>query len=81
MDIVPIAGIRSVSLFDSRRIGKDLPPHFEVEATAEAGDEANQEERRTPDESSEERCERSDDPEMEAVPELKIDERTINLMA
>ncbi len=40
MDLGPITGIRSVSLFNTRKPQKDDSPRFEIDASAQAGDES-----------------------------------------
>jgi hypothetical protein len=39
MEFGPISGIRSVSLFSPRKAEKDDSPHFEVDASPQAGDD------------------------------------------
>ena len=87
MDIAPIAGIRSVSLFESRRVEKEFPPRFEIDASSAAEDETCSEDREAPEreiEESEGRLEQfdgKDEPAAEAALEPEPGEGTINLMA
>lgn len=40
MDLGPITGIRSVSLFSARKQQKEDAPRFEIDASAQANDES-----------------------------------------
>lgn len=84
MELAPIAGIRAVALFENRRVERDLPQRFEIDASAAADDGANPEAGQTPEEGSEERQERfdqSDEQTMEATSDTDSGEVGINVLA
>ena len=49
MEIGPVTGIRAVSLLNTQRIESALPPAFQIDASARAGDDAYSASRQIPD--------------------------------